>query len=82
MSGCERIEDPGPLPWARILFFALIVPVHMEGLGKALPGGEGLLVPFICDIRVGPPTRWQDDREALMTALDQWLCHRPPETAK
>jgi len=48
-----------------------IVPVFMHGLGKALPRGEGLLVPFICDIFVGQSMRWQGDKATLMRDLCQ-----------
>jgi len=51
-----------------------VIPVHIEGLGKALPRGEALLVPFLCDVWVGEPIRWQGDRGALMTELERWLC--------
>ncbi len=30
-----------------------LVPVFMTGMGRALPRGEGLLVPTECEIRVG-----------------------------
>lgn len=55
---------------------AAVVPVHMEGLGKALPRGEGLLVPFICDVWVGEPLRWRGDRASLMEDLERWLCRK------
>ena len=32
-----------------------VVPVVMHGLGRALPRGEALLVPFNCDVVVGDP---------------------------
>lgn len=32
-----------------------IVPVVMHGLGRALPRGEALLVPFNCDVVIGDP---------------------------
>lgn len=50
-----------------------IIPVHLAGLGKALPRGEGILVPFICDIHVGEPIRWQGDRQLLMAELNDRL---------
>jgi 1-acyl-sn-glycerol-3-phosphate acyltransferase len=47
-----------------------IVPVFMHGLGKALPKGETLLVPFFCDIAIGIPCFWPNDRALFMTGLD------------
>lgn len=44
-------------------------PVYLYGLGKALPRGEGLLVPFICDLNVGEPICWDGDRKEYIQKL-------------
>lgn len=46
-----------------------VTPIFMHGLGKALPRGEALLVPFFCDIFVGMPLVWQGDRQGYMEQL-------------
>ena len=46
-----------------------VVPIFMHGLGKALPKGEALLVPFFLDVFVGKPINWEDDKEAFMEQL-------------
>ena len=48
-----------------------ITPVFMHGLGKALPKGESLLVPFFCDLFVGEPLPSGLAKPQLMKALDQ-----------
>ena len=47
-----------------------VIPVYMHGLGKALPRGEFLLVPFFCDVFVGDAVQWQGDRKQYMAELD------------
>jgi 1-acyl-sn-glycerol-3-phosphate acyltransferase len=42
----------------------------MYGLGKSLPRGETLLVPFVCEINVGEPIAWPGDRHALIDAIE------------
>ncbi len=50
---------------------APVVPVFTHGLGKALPRGSFLLVPFFCDIFVGEPVTWTGDRTQFMTELKE-----------
>lgn len=47
-----------------------ITPVFMHGLGKALPKGEAILVPFFCDMFVGQPIPSGLGKKELMTALN------------
>jgi len=47
-----------------------IIPVFLHGLGKALPRGEALLVPFFCDVFVGEGMVWSGEKASFMTELD------------
>ncbi|MDD5035025.1 MAG: lysophospholipid acyltransferase family protein [Methylococcaceae bacterium] len=47
-----------------------VIPVFMHGLGKSLPKGEALLVPFFCDIFVGEPLHWSGERSGFMARLE------------
>lgn len=47
-----------------------VIPVYLHGLGKALPKGEALLVPFICDVFVGEALHWHGARGEFMAGLE------------
>ena len=47
------------------------MPVFLHGLGKALPRGEFLLVPFFVDVFVGEPLAVpRNDKDRFMAELD------------
>ena len=50
-----------------------IIPIFLHGLGKALPKGEAILVPFFCDVFIGELIRWSGDRTSFMTSLEQGI---------
>lgn len=46
-----------------------VIPVFMHGLGKALPKGTKLFVPFVCDIFIGAPMPWTGDSKTFMATM-------------
>lgn len=48
-----------------------VIPVFMHGLGKALPKGTALFVPFFCDVFVGEAMQWMQDKDSFMKALNE-----------
>ncbi|MCG8427956.1 MAG: 1-acyl-sn-glycerol-3-phosphate acyltransferase [Chromatiales bacterium] len=49
------------------------IPIFLHGLGKVLPKGEGLLVPFFCDVFIGTSLYWQGERKVFMGKLEQQM---------
>ena len=47
-----------------------IVPAYLVNMGRSLPKGEYIPVPFVCEVRVGPPRVVRGTREGVLTALE------------
>ncbi len=47
-----------------------VTPVFLHGMGKVLPRGDWLPVPFFCDVFVGKRIAKAEDRNAFMAALE------------
>jgi 1-acyl-sn-glycerol-3-phosphate acyltransferase len=50
-----------------------VIPIFLHGLGKALPRGTLLPVPFFCDVFVGEPIPWCGDRKLYLEQLKSRL---------
>lgn len=48
-----------------------VTPVFLHGLGKALPKGDPILVPFFCDVFVGEALQGRADQAGFMAELEQ-----------
>lgn len=61
-SGVARLVERNPA--------APIIPIFMHGLGKALPRGDFLLVPFFVDVVIGEPIYWRGSVSETMQAYE------------
>jgi len=50
-----------------------VIPAYLENMGRALPKGEVLPVPFFCEVRVGAPRRLVGSREEMLAQLREAL---------
>jgi len=57
-----------------------VIPIFLHGLGKALPKGESLLVPFFCDIFIGDPMPPCDNKNSYMELLEHQIQQLASET--
>lgn len=48
-----------------------IIPIYMRNPDKVLPKGEGLLVPFICDVYIGEKLNWRGSVENFTQMLKE-----------
>lgn len=46
-------------------------PVYLKNLGRALPKGEFLPVPFFCEVRLGSPLHPRGEREEIVAELER-----------
>jgi 1-acyl-sn-glycerol-3-phosphate acyltransferase len=47
-----------------------IVPAYLVNMGRSLPKGEFIPVPFFCEIRIGAPRILQGSRQEITNALE------------
>jgi len=73
-----RGSGPGPAPFhsgvARLLERAPgvpVVPAYLVNLGRSLPKGEFLPVPFFCEIRLGAPILPSGSRVGVLAQLQE-----------
>jgi 1-acyl-sn-glycerol-3-phosphate acyltransferase len=71
----ERLADlkSGVARLAERMPHVPVIPVFLHGLGKALPRGSRLPVPFFCDVFVGEPVAWTGDRASYLEELRKRL---------
>ncbi|MBM3225496.1 MAG: 1-acyl-sn-glycerol-3-phosphate acyltransferase [Candidatus Tectomicrobia bacterium] len=47
-----------------------VVPAYLVNMGRSLPKGEYIPVPFFCEVRLGVPQQVQGNRHEVMQALE------------
>lgn len=56
-----------------------VIPIFLHGLGKALPKGEALLVPFFCDVFIGEKVPWEGNRARFVKNLEAGMSNLASE---
>ena len=67
----ERMTEfkPGVAHLARRHPHVPVIPVFLHGLGKVMPKGAIVPVPFMCDVYVGAPQFWHGDCQTFTRSL-------------
>ena len=47
-----------------------VVPAYLVNMGRSLPKGEFIPVPFFCEIRIGAPRVFSGSRQEITKALE------------
>lgn len=47
-----------------------VIPVYLKGMGRSLPKGEFILVPFFCDLIIGSSVILQGTKEQITAELE------------
>lgn len=46
-----------------------VIPIYIHNPDMVLPKGDGLLVPFVCDVFIGEKLNWNNNKESFMALL-------------
>jgi len=47
-----------------------VVPIYLVNMGRSLPKGEFIPVPFFCEVRLGPPRIISGSRQEIIRSLE------------
>jgi 1-acyl-sn-glycerol-3-phosphate acyltransferase len=47
-----------------------VVPAYLVNMGRSLPKGEFVPVPFFCEIRIGPPRTFSGSKQEIVRQLE------------
>lgn len=50
-----------------------VIPVYLKGMGRSLPKGEFILVPFFCDLVIGTPLCLTGSKDLITQTLEKTI---------
>lgn len=59
----------------------IVVPAYLVNMGRSLPKGEFIPVPFFCEIRIGTPRVFSGSRQEVTKALEAAVRELGPDKA-